>query len=119
MAPLAILDLLWAHGFKVGLVDNDRVSVSPSSTLPEDLRELLKANKSEIVQLLRESEKVSNDLMNDLIRAAMRACDHHGDGPASRDQMRRECRETPEHLRADLLAHFTRTYNATTIKGAL
>lgn len=40
----------------------------------------------------------------------MRACDAWGDGPEAREAMRRECMETPEHLRADLLAHFRASY---------
>lgn len=38
--------------------------------------------------------------------AAMRACDHYGDGPEARDAMAQSIRETPEHLRADLLEHY-------------
>ena len=48
--------------------------------------------------------------LRDLIEAAMRACDHHGDGPEAREQMRQDCTDTPVHLRADLLAHFTEQY---------
>ena len=48
--------------------------------------------------------------MKKLLAAAMRACDHWGDGPEAREQMRRECLETPPHLRADLLEHFRREY---------
>lgn len=49
-------------------------------------------------------------LLRDLIAAAMRACDHHGDGPEAREQMRQDCINTPSHLQADLLAHFTEQY---------
>ena len=45
-----------------------------------------------------------------LIKAAMRACDHHNDNAAAREQMRSECLATPVDLRADLLAHFNETY---------
>lgn len=45
-----------------------------------------------------------------LIKAAMRACDHHGDGPAARAEMSRQCLATPSHQRADLLDHFRNTY---------
>jgi len=47
---------------------------------------------------------------DELIEAAMRACDHFNDGPQAREAMRQQCLETPAHLRADLLAHFTTTY---------
>ncbi len=45
-----------------------------------------------------------------LIEAAMRACDHHNDNAAAREQMRLDCLATPQHLRADLLDHFQQTY---------
>lgn len=47
---------------------------------------------------------------DELIEAAMRACDHHGDSPQAREEMKQQCLDTPVHLRADLLAHFTREY---------
>lgn len=46
----------------------------------------------------------------ELISAAMRACDVWNDSTEAREQMRRECAETPPHLRADLLDHFRKTY---------
>lgn len=45
----------------------------------------------------------------ELLAAAMRTCDHHGDCEAARDQMRRECLELPPHLQRDLLPHFRGT----------
>lgn len=45
----------------------------------------------------------------DLLRAAMRVCDHYGDSEAAREEMRQECRALPLHLQADLLDHFTST----------
>lgn len=49
---------------------------------------------------------------SELIAAAMRACDHHGDGPEARDQMGADCIATPTQKQADLLAHFIQTYEA-------
>ena len=48
--------------------------------------------------------------LNALIEAAMRACARWDDDYPARDQMRREVLATPNHLRADLLAHFIATY---------
>lgn len=45
----------------------------------------------------------------DLLKAAMRACDHYGDGPAARELMRADCLATPAHLQQDLLDHFNQT----------
>ena len=51
-------------------------------------------------------------LLRDLINAALLACDRHGDGPEAREQMRLDCINTPAHLQADLLAHFTEQYGS-------
>lgn len=48
--------------------------------------------------------------VTELLEAAMRACDAWNDTTQARDQMRRDCLETPPHLRADLLDHFNNTY---------
>lgn len=48
--------------------------------------------------------------MQALLEAASKACDYWRDGPEAREQMRRDCLETPENLRADLLAHFKAAY---------
>lgn len=45
-----------------------------------------------------------------LLEAAMRVCDLWGDPQEFREQMRRDCLETPPHLGADLLDHFTKAY---------
>lgn len=42
----------------------------------------------------------------DLIQAAMRVCDGHGDNEVQREEMRRDCLRLPPELQADLLAHF-------------
>lgn len=49
-------------------------------------------------------------LAADLMDAAMRACDHHGDDETAREEMRQDVLNTPDHLRADLLAHLNATY---------
>lgn len=42
----------------------------------------------------------------DLLKAAMRVCDQHGDGDAARQAMRDQCTALLIHLQADLLQHF-------------
>ncbi|ABE44884.1 hypothetical protein [Polaromonas sp. JS666] len=106
MTPESILELLWAQGFTVCLVERYRLAVSPASTLQDSQRELLRANKAAIVAALREADSI----IADLLKAAMLACDHHGDNPAAREAMCADCLATPPHLRADLLAHFKQTY---------
>ena len=43
----------------------------------------------------------------DLIAAAMKVCDRHGDNEAAREEMRQQCLELSPRLQADLLEHFT------------
>lgn len=106
MAPDAILSALWAEGLTVTLAANDALAVSPASILRDAHRALLRTNKVGIVDLLR----VAHDNTQQLLAAAMRACDHHGDGPAAREEMRQSVLETPGHLRADLLEHLQQAY---------
>ena len=106
MTAASILEQLWAQGFTVSLVDNDRLAVSPASTLHESQRELLRANKAAIVALLRDAKTTTDAL----VKAAMLACDYWGDNPADRDLMRLECLATPAHVQIDLLNHFSKNY---------
>jgi len=106
MTAASILEVLWAQGFTVSLVDNDRMAVSPSSKLHDTQRALLRANKAEIVALLCDAKATTDAL----VKAAMRACDHWRDGPADRGLMRLECLATPAHLQADLLNHFKKAF---------
>ena len=106
MTPAVILEALWALGFTVSLMADDRLIVSPASALDPTQRELLRANKAAIVAALREA----NSITIDLITAAMRACDHHGDSEVARADMRLECLATPAQLQADLLEHFTQIH---------
>ena len=45
-------------------------------------------------------------LAADLIEAAMKVCDQHGDGEAARADMRQQCMELSPAMQADLLDHF-------------
>ncbi len=195
MAAASILGALRAQGFSVSLVGSDGLLITPSSTLGQARRELLRANKAEIVALLRDAkatvagctpqqmqhatfkanaatdhattaqqialnphgiwvsgatdyatgvqqvnkttatkvekgEKLqvafastcntqpgsltAHRVTADLLKAAMLACDHWGDSPADRELMRADCLAMPDDLKADLLAHFRKTYG----KGA-
>lgn len=108
MTPASVLEQLRVRGFTVSLADNDRLAVSPASTLNHAYRELLLVHKTAIVTLLRDAKATTDAL----VKAAMLACDHWGDSPADRDLMRLECLATPAQLQADLLNHFTKTYGA-------
>lgn len=108
MTAASILEVLWAQGFTVSLMDNYRLAVSPASTLHDTQRELLRANKAAIVALLR-GAKATTDA---LVKAAMLACDHFNDSPADRDLMRAECLAVPAHLQGELRDIFLKTYGA-------
>lgn len=48
----------------------------------------------------------NTQLASDLLEAAMKVCDLHGDGEAAREQMRLDCLELSPEMRLDLLQHF-------------
>lgn len=48
--------------------------------------------------------------LRDLYDAAKRACAHWQDGPAAREEMRKQCSEVPPHLREELIRHFETSY---------
>lgn len=108
----SILNVLWAEGFTVELGVGGKLLVSPSSTLTNHHRELLRANKAAIVALLAEEQRRAEAEVAELLAAAKRASDHHGDGPEARAAMERDCRSTPSYLRADLLGHFRKNYGS-------
>ena len=60
-------------------------------------------NKPDLIQYLHDA----HDTTERLLDAAMKVCDEHGDSDAARQDMREQCLETPVHLHADLLDHFT------------
>lgn len=105
MDAATILRHLYAAGIHLDL-KGDRLSASPAARLTDELRDLIRTHKPALVAYLTEAHQTSAEL----IEAAMRACDHHGDGPQAREQMHRECTDTPPHLRPDLLDHFDQTY---------
>lgn len=52
------------------------------------------------------AELEARALTDALIAAAMRRCDQFNDGQQARENMRRDCINTPDHLKPDLLRHF-------------
>ena len=82
-------------------------AAGPSDTLRE-WPPRLRAHKSELLEFLQDAHASTAQL----VEAAMRCCDHFGDSPAAREQMRQDVIDTPPHLRADLLHHLSRAYPA-------
>lgn len=48
----------------------------------------------------------NTQLASDLIEAAMKVCDRHGDGEQARADMRQQCLELSPAMQLDLLQHF-------------
>ena len=96
-----------ASGVTLRIVDG-KVKASGDRIALAAMVDQLRDHKAEIVELLADAHQTTAAL----IEAAMRVSSQYGDGEAAREQMRRDCLVTPQHLRADLLAHFTATYRA-------
>lgn len=87
-------------------LDGDRLKIAGDPDAVEVWAPRLRPYKAELIARLINSSQITHELL----QAAMRACDHHGDDEPARQQMRDEVLATPPHLRADLLDHFTRNY---------
>ena len=92
-------------GIEIRLADG-KIKVSGCADVVMAWAPRLREHKAALIEHLIESSRLTHELLE----AAMRACDHHGDGPEARAQMKRECLETPPHLKPGLLEHFRRNY---------
>ncbi len=81
--------------------------IAPAELLTDAMRTTIRDHKAELMDFLTAAPTVTARL----IRAAMRACDQHSDGPAARETMLQDCIATPVHLQADLLSHFETAYS--------
>ena len=106
MAPQTIIADLWAHGILLRLSPDGANLTAPAGSLSDEQRAQVLAHKPQLVEFLRAARQTTADL----VEAAMRSCDQYGDGAAAREQMARDCRTTPPHLKANLLDYFQRTY---------
>lgn len=104
-AQTILADLL-AHGIELECTPDGKSLTVPAGALTPAQRAQVLTHKAELIRLVQESSRLTHQLL----LAAMRACDHHGDGPEAREQMRQDCLNTPPHLRADLLDYFRKTY---------
>jgi len=109
MTAAAILAELLDCGITPAVTPDGRGIEVPAKRLTDAQRAAVLAHKPELIACIQESARITSELLT----AAMHACNHWGDGPAAREQMRRDCLNTPPHLRADLLAHFRTTYPIT------
>ncbi len=106
MTAKTILTDLLANGIELECTPDGKSLTVPAGALTPQQRAQVLKHKTELIRLVQESSRITHQLL----LAAMRACDHHRDGPEAREQMRQDCLNTPPHLRADLLAHFQKEY---------
>jgi len=90
--------------------ETDEAPLSSVSSVP--IRRFHKKQGAVFVALEAGTPPANDDagLLHALLEAAMRAWDHHDTDEPARAQMRADILATPEHHRADLLAHFTQAY---------
>lgn len=105
MAPDLICRQLYGAGLHIRS-DGEKLLVSPVERLTDETRQLLREHKPELIAFVADAHKTTVQL----IEAAIRACDHHGDIEKGRAEMRADCLATPLHLQADLLAYFREQY---------
>ena len=104
MTPAALLYDLWQCGIQPRTDPQAQHLLLPANKLTPDQRQALTECKAAVLELL------TAPLMQELMAAAMKACDHWQDGPQARMQMRLDVWNTPPHLRAELLAQFKKEY---------
>ena len=108
MSAAVLIRQAFSAGVKLRIDDCGSLKAAgPSDTLRE-WSPRLRAHKSELLEFLQDAHASTAQL----VEAAMRCCDHFGDSPAAREQMRQDAIDTPPHLRADLLHHLSRAYPA-------
>ena len=83
-----------------------------SRRIPENARGVLGVLVVDDAPIRKEKPASDTRLLDSLLAAAMRCCDHYGDDEDARKQMREECLATPPHLQAELLAYFKQNYGA-------
>ena len=106
MTPQDILRELWTAGIALRLSNDGQNLTVPVGKLSQHQRALILANKPAIVDFLQSVDKTTTNL----IEAAMRVCDFHGDNSSKREAMRLECLSVPAHLKADLFEHLQAAY---------
>ena len=82
--------------------DGDRLIVAPSSLLDDPLRDLIRANKVELLAGARDAETVAADL----IAAINRCCAVRSDDAANIAALIAESYDFTVEARRDLIAHF-------------
>lgn len=106
MTAVTVLADLLQNGIEPTISDDGQHIEVPAGCLTEAQRHAILACKPELIDHIKEAERVTSELL----AAAMRACDYWQDSPEAREQMRRECLAVPPELREELRQHFEREY---------
>jgi hypothetical protein len=104
MSAATLLCDLWLAGIHPRPTPDGCNLLLPVHKLTNLQRQSLKECKPEVLALL------SDPLAQELMDAAMKVCDYWKDSPHARMQMRMDIWSTPQHLRAELLAHLKNEY---------
>ncbi len=106
MIAADILAELWRSDTAIRLTDDGVNLAVPAGRLTTAQRKRIIAHKPELLAFLHTARQTTEELL----AAAMRACDCWQDSPQARQQMREQCLELPLHLHAELLEHLRQTY---------
>lgn len=106
MSAAEVLDELAAAGVALELSDDGKLT-APAGTLTNEQRAAIKAHRAEIIERVRQAQRLTAAL----ITAAMRACDFWGDSEEARQAMRQDVLSYPPAMRPELLAYFNSRYS--------
>ena len=105
IAETILFELLECGITPIVTPDGNGIEVE-AGLLNDAQRAAIRANKYELIACIESAARITSELMS----AAMRACDHWGDSPQAREQMRHDILNSrPEH-RQELLRMFKTDY---------
>jgi hypothetical protein len=92
------------HGAGLHLELGDgKVIVTPRDLLTESLRQLIRDNRDDLLQMLVEADGL---IHQELITAIHRCCDARGDDETNRAGLIQEAADLPQTHQVDMAAHF-------------
>lgn len=100
-------------GLTLRLTDQGKINVKPVNRLTPALRDLIHSHKVELVSAMQQKVPavvVDDELLKQLLEAAMRCCVYWGDGKQARALMVEDILRTSKHHWWDLLEHFNAAY---------
>lgn len=103
MRAMELIERADAAGVDLVVVDG-RLKARGSPEAVAALAPILRPHRAELIRCMQDSAVLTEHLL----RAAMRACDRHGDGAEARAQMHADVLATPPELREGLLRHFSK-----------